>query len=156
MNTRILIPLVIGTFMGSSTFAQSWLTLSSCRARSTGLNDFGYGGQTQPTQNREAPQMSTTTKTTVPVGVKGYLDNVIGNSKDHKFHMTVNGKDLPLTPVKFHEEQKLGAGKSAMAVDMKGVDGKVYEIDFVTSGGVVTDGKIRKIAALGRNTTRFD
>ncbi len=99
-------------------------------------------------------------QTTVPVGVKGYLDNVIGNSKDHKFHMTVNGKDLPLTPVKFHEEQKLGAGKSAMAVDMKGelgagksamavdmkgVVGNVYEIDFVTSGGVVTDGKIRKI-----------
>jgi hypothetical protein len=137
MNTRILILLVIGTFMGSSTFAQRAFT---CCARST-----GNWGQPEPTQNRQAPQMSTTTKTTVPVGVKGYLDNVIGNSKDHKFHMTVNGKDLPLTPVKFHEEQKLGAGKSAMAVDMKGVDGKVYEIDFVTSGGVVTDGKIRKI-----------
>ncbi len=122
--------------MGSSTFAQ--LTLPTCYARSTG----GYGGNPGGQIQR-----STTTKTTVPVGVKGYLDNVIGNSKDHKFHMTVNGKDLPLTPVKFqfHEEQKLGAGKSAMAVDMKGVDGKVYEIDFVTSGGVVTDGKIRKI-----------
>ena len=134
MNTRILIPLVIGTFMGSSTFAQ--LTLPTCYARSTG----GYGGN----PGGHIP-WSTTTKTTVPVGVKGYLDNVIGNSKYHKFHMTVNGKDLPLTPVKFHEEQKLGAGKSAMAVDMKGVAGKVYEIDFVTSGGVVTDGKIRKI-----------
>ncbi len=130
--------------MGSSTFAQSWLTLSSCRARSTGGMDR-WTDKWAFEQNREAPQMSTTTKTTVPVGVKGYLDNVIGNSKDHKFHMTVNGKDILLTPVKFHEEQKLGAGKSAMAVDMKGVDGKVYEIDFVTSGGVVTDGKIRKI-----------
>jgi hypothetical protein len=134
MNTRILIPLVIGTFMGSSTFAQ--LTLPTCYARSTG----GYGGNPGGGIQRRP-----TTKTTVPVGVKGYLDNVIGNSKDHKFHMTVNGKDLPLTPVKFHDEQKLSAGKSAMAVDMKGVYGTVYEIDFVTSGGVVTDGKIRKI-----------
>jgi len=134
MNTRILIPLVIGTFMGSSTFAQRILT---CYARSTG----GYGGN----PGGQIQRSTTTTKTVMPVGVKGYLDNVIGNSKDHKFHMTVNGKDLPLTPVKFHEEQKLGGGKSAMAVDMKGVVGKVYEIDFVTSGGVVTDGKIRKI-----------
>ena len=120
--------------MGSSTFAQ--LTLPTCYARSTG----GYGGNPGGGIQRRP-----TTKTTVPVGVKGYLDNVIGNSKDHKFHMTVNGKDLPLTPVKFHDEQKLSAGKSAMAVDMKGVAGKVYEIDFVMSGGVVTDGKIRKI-----------
>ena len=113
-----------------------------------------YGGQqvqpaTQPAQQTSSGSQpmttTTTTKTVQPVGVKGYLDSVIANSKDHRFHMTVNGKDLPLTPVKFHEEQKLGGGKSAMAVDMKGVDGKVYEIDFVTSGGVVTDGKIRKI-----------
>jgi hypothetical protein len=137
MNTRILIPLVIGTFMGSSTFAQ--LTLPTCYARSTGGYGGNPGGQIQMSTTR------TTTKTVMPVGVKGYLDNVIGNSKDHKFHMTVNGKDLPLTPVEFHEEQKLGGGKSAMVVDMKGVAGKVYEIDFVTFGGVVSDGKIRKI-----------
>ena len=113
-----------------------------------------YGGQqmqprTQPAQQPTSgsQQMTTTTtkKTVMPVGVKEYLDNVMGNSKDHKFHMNVNGKDLPFTPVKFHEEQKLGGGKTQMAVDMKGVDGKVYEIDFITSGGTVTDGKIRKI-----------
>jgi hypothetical protein len=136
MNTRILIVLVAAVSVAPTAFGQM------------------YGGQqiqpaTQPQQQTTSgsqPMTTTTTKKTVrPVGVKEYLDNVIGNSKDHKFHMTVNGKDLPLTPVKFHEEQKLGGGKSAMAVDMKGVDGKVYEIDFVTSGGVVTDGKIRKI-----------
>ncbi len=32
-----------------------------------------------------------------------------------------------------------------MAVDMQGVDGKVYEMNFVTSGGVVTGGKIVKV-----------
>ncbi len=36
----------------------------------------------------------------------------------------------PLTPVTFHDEQKLGGGKTQMAVDMKGVDGKSYEIEF--------------------------
>ncbi len=130
MNTRIIIVAAIASFGSQLAFGQ--------------MGGYG-GGQPPRTTGGQSQQMQTTTKTTVPVGVKGYLDNVIGNSKDHKFHMTVNGKNLPLTPVKFHEEQKLGAGKSAMAVDMKGVDGKVYEIDFVTSGGVVTDGKIRKI-----------
>ncbi len=130
MNTRIIIVAAIASFGSQLAFGQ--------------MGGYG-GGQPPRTTGGQSQQMQTTTKTTVPVGVKGYLDNVIGNSKDHKFHMTVNGKDILLTPVKFHEEQKLGAGKSAMAVDMKGVDGKVYEIDFVTSGGVVTEGKIRKI-----------
>ena len=136
MNTRILIVLIAAVSVAPTAFGQM------------------YGGQPQPAAQPPqqatggSQQMTTTTttkKTVMPVGVKGYLDNVMGNSKDHKFHMNVNGKDLPLTPVKFHEEQKLGGGKTQMAVDMKGVDGKVYEIDFVTSGGVVTDGKIRKI-----------
>ena len=136
MNTRILIILVVAVSVAPTAFGQM------------------YGGQQmhpaaqpqqQTTTGSQPMTTKTTTKTVMPAGVKGYLDNVIGNSKDHKFHMTVNGKDLPLTPVKFHEEQKLGGGKSAMAVDMKGVDGKVYEINFVTSDGVVTDGRIRKI-----------
>ena len=32
-----------------------------------------------------------------------------------------------------------------MAVDMKGADGKLYEIDFVTSGGQVTGAKVGKV-----------
>lgn len=113
-----------------------------------------YGGRMQPAPQPPAPtnsgsQPMTTTTTTKkappPVGVKGYLDNVITNSKDHRFHMSVNGNDLPLTPVKFHEEQKLGGTKSAMAVDMRSADGKIYEINFVLSGEQVTGGKIVKI-----------
>ena len=134
MNTRILIVIVAAVSVAPTAFGQM------------------YGGQqstTQPqgqTTSGSQPMSTTTTKKTVlPVGVKGYLDNVIGNSKDHRFHMSVNGKDLLLTPVTFHEERKLGGSKGAMAVDMKGADGRIYEIDFVTSGGVVTDGKIRKI-----------
>ena len=81
----------------------------------------------------------------MPVGVKGYLDSQIASSKDKKFHVALNGKDLALTPVKFHEDQKLGGNKSSTAVDMKGADGKIYEIDFVSSGGQVTGASVGKV-----------
>lgn len=81
----------------------------------------------------------------MPTGVKGYLDEQLANSKDKKFHVSLNGKDLALTPVNFHQEQKLGGGKGATAVDMKGADGKTYEIDFITSGGQVTGAKVGKV-----------
>ena len=81
----------------------------------------------------------------MPVGVKGYLDSQMVSSKDKKFHVSLNGKDLALTPVKFHEEKKLGAGKGSAAVDMKGADGKIYEIDFVTSGDQVTGASVSKV-----------
>ena len=101
-----------------------------------------------PQQTTSVSQATTTTttknKTVYPAGVKGYLDTQMASSKDHRFHMTVNGKDLPLTPVRYHEEQRLGGGKTETAVDMKGVDGKVYEMEFVASGGVVSGGKIVK------------
>ena len=136
MNIRILIALAAAFSVAPTAFGQM------------------YGGQQMQTATQPAQQttsgsqkMTTTTKTKTvfPVGVKGYLDNVMGNSKDHKFHMNVNGKDLALTPVTFHEERKLGGAKTEMAVDMKGVDGKAYQIDFVTWSGQVTDGKITKI-----------
>jgi hypothetical protein len=113
-----------------------------------------YGGQqmqpsTQPPQQTTSGSQpmttTTTTKTVYPAGVKGYLDSQMAKSKDKRFHMTVNGRDLALTPLRFHDEQKLGGNKAEMVVDLKGADGKVYEMNFATSGGVVTDGKITKI-----------
>jgi len=76
----------------------------------------------------------------MPQGVKGYLDEQVANSKDKKFHVSLNGKDLALTPVKIHE-----GGKSTTPVDMKSVDGKIYEIDFTTSNGQVTGARVGKI-----------
>ena len=81
----------------------------------------------------------------MPAGVKGYLDSQIANSKDKKFHVALNGKDLALTPLKFHEEKKLGGGKASTAVEMKGVDGKIYEIDFVSSGDQVSGASVGKV-----------
>jgi hypothetical protein len=83
---------------------------------------------------------TTTTKKVMPVGVKGYLDEQLANSKDKKFHVSLNGKDVALTPIKIHE-----GSKSVTPVDMKSADGKIYEIDFTTSNGQVTGARISKV-----------
>ena len=135
MNIRILIAAVAASFVASIAVAQM---------------GQGYSQpQGQPPQSSSSGQQktmtTTTTKKVMPVGVKGYLDEQIANSKDKKFHVALNGKDVALTPVTFHPEQKLAGGKGATAVDMKGADGKTYEIDFVTSGGQVTGAKVGKV-----------
>ena len=138
MNTRILVVAAVTSLIAPFAFGQM------------------YGGgysqpQSQPQQQQSSTSgqqkmtTTTTTKKVMPVGVKGYLDEQIANSKDKRFHVALNGKDLALTPVNFHQEQKLGGGKGAMAVDMKGADGRTYEIDFVTSGGQVTGAKVGKV-----------
>jgi hypothetical protein len=136
MNKQILIAAAIASFGSPIAFGQMG----------------GYGGgmtNAQPPPPTTGGQMNqtttTTTKTVMPVGVKGYLDSQIASSKDKKFHVTLNGKDLAMSPVKFGAEKKLGGSKSATAVDMKGVDGKIYEIDFVTSGGRVTGASVGKV-----------
>ena len=138
MNTRILVVVVATSSIAPFAFGQM------------------YGGgysqpQSQPQQSSQTSSgqqkmtTTTTTKKVMPAGVKGYLDDQLANSKDKKFHVALNGKDLALTPVNFHQEQKLGGGKAATAVDMKGADGKTYEIDFITSGGQVTGAKVGKV-----------
>ena len=77
--------------------------------------------------------------------MKGYLDQQLATSKDKKFHVALNGKDLALSPVKFHEEKKIGGNKASAAVDMKAADGKIYEIDFVLSGNQVTTASVGKV-----------
>ena len=135
MITRIVRAAVIASFVTNGMFAQMG----------------GYGGgssQSQPPRPSGGQSQQTqtqTTKTTSPQGVKGYLDSQMASSKDKKFHVTLNGKDLALTPIKIREEKKLGGGKSSTPVDMKGADGKVYEIDFVSSGGQVTGASVGKV-----------
>jgi len=131
MKTRILIAAIATSFILPIAFGQ-----------------MPGGGYSQP--QPQAPQSSTggqqksttttTTKKVMPQGVKGYLDEQLANSKDKKFHVSLNGKDLALTPVKIHE-----GGKSTTPVDMKAADGKVYEIDFTTSNGQVTGARVGKI-----------
>ena len=137
MKTRIVIAAVIASFITPVAFSQGM-----------------YGGYSQP---QPQPQQSstggqgqqktttTTTKTPYPQGVKGYLDQQMAGSKDKKFHVSLNGKDVALTPVKFHEGKKMGGSKSAEAVDMKSADGKIFEINFVLSGSQVTGASIGKV-----------
>ena len=138
MNTRILLAAVVVSSVAPIAFGQM----------------PGYsGGMTQsnqpPTTSADTQQKTTTTttktKTTYPQGVKGYLDQQLATSKDKKFHASLNGKDVAMSPVKFHEEKKLGGNKSAVAVDMKGADGKIYEIDFVLTGTQVTGASVAKV-----------
>ncbi|HEX4638829.1 MAG TPA: hypothetical protein VH170_05025, partial [Chthoniobacterales bacterium] len=88
----------------------------------------------------EKTTTTTKTKTTYPQGVKGSLDQQLASSKDNKFHVSLNGKDLALTPVKIHE-----GGKSTTPVDMKGADGKIYEIDFTLTNGQVSGARVGKV-----------
>src|ERR1700736_1739286 len=134
MTIRIFIAVVVTSFVTPIAFAQMSGGYSQ---PPSGPPQSSSGGQQKTT--------TTTTKTTYPQGVKGYLDSLIASSKDKKFHVALNGKDLALTPLKFGEEKKLGGGKSSTAVDMKGADGKIYEIEFVSSGGRVTGASVGKV-----------
>jgi hypothetical protein len=139
MKTRIFMAAVVMLFASSSAFAQMG-----------GYSGMGNANTQPPSAPNSGSAKTTTTTTTskkvMPVGVKAYLDDVIAHSNDKKFHLTINGKDMPLTPIKVHEERKIGAGKASTTVEMKGADGATYEMDFFTSNGQVTGAnKIRKI-----------
>jgi hypothetical protein len=135
MITRIILAAVVASFVARIAFGQMQGSYSQPQAQPP---QPSTGGQEKTTT-------STKTKTIMPVGVKGYLDNQVASSKDKKFHVALNGKDLALTPLKFGAEKKLGGGKSSTAVDMKGADGKIYEIDFVLSGDQVTGASVGKV-----------
>ena len=93
-----------------------------------------------------APTVAKPTPTPVPPPeVKAYLDRQLASSKDKKFHMTVNGKDLALTPFHVWAQKSTGADSTSTCIDMKSDDGRIYDIDFVTTGPQVAGIKIHKI-----------
>jgi hypothetical protein len=93
-----------------------------------------------------APTVAKPTPTPVPPpDVKAYLDRQVANSKDKKFHFTVNGKDLALTPFHVWAQKSTGANITSTCIDMRSDDGKIYDIDFVTTGPQVTSIKIHRI-----------
>jgi hypothetical protein len=80
-----------------------------------------------------------------PPDVKAYLDRQVANSKDQKFHMNVNGKDLPLTPFHVWPQKSTGPGTTSTSISMRSDEGKVYDIEFVTTGAQVTGIRINRI-----------
>src|SRR5467141_3485204 len=105
MKTKLLIAAVVTSSISPIAFGQMSGSYSQPQAQQPA----------QPSTGGQPKTTTTTTKRTMPVGVKGYLDSQIASSKDKKFHVALNGKDLALTPVKFGEEKKVGGGKSSTA-----------------------------------------
>jgi len=105
-------------------------------------------GAEHPTKGAEAKQVSTAD---ISAGIKKNIDAQSKKSADQKFHVKYEGQDLALDLVRVHDDrlQDLGGGKYFACVDMKGTDGKIYDIDFFLTGQPgkmkVTETSVHKI-----------
>ena len=87
----------------------------------------------------------------ISTGIKTNIDATSKKSPDAKFHVQYEGQDLALDLIKVHDDrlQDLGGGKYFECVDMKGADGKTYDIDFFLTGQPgkmnVTETSVHKI-----------
>jgi len=87
----------------------------------------------------------------ISAGIKSNIDAEAKKSSDAKFHVKHEGQDLALDLIKVHDDRlsDLGGGKHFACVDMKGTDGKTYDIDFFLTGQPgemrVTDTSVHKI-----------
>jgi hypothetical protein len=97
------------------------------------------------------PAMTEATMSNVSDGLKRFISGYAAKSPDNKFHMPYQRKDLALDLVKVHDDRfsSLGGDKYFACVDMKGADGKIYDIDFfmvVQSGKLtVTETSVHKV-----------
>jgi hypothetical protein len=87
----------------------------------------------------------------ISAGIKKNIDAETKKSSDDKFHVKHEGQDLALDLIRVHDDrlQDLGDGKYFACVDMKGTDGKTYDIDFFLTGQPgkmkVTETSVHKI-----------
>jgi len=87
----------------------------------------------------------------ISTGIKNNIKAEAKKSSDGKFHVKHEGQDLALDLIKVHDDRlsDLGGGKYFACVDMKGTDGKTYDIDFFLTGQPgemrVTDTSVHKI-----------
>jgi len=87
----------------------------------------------------------------ISAGIKKNIQTESKKGSDAKFHVKYEGQDLALELIKVHDDrlQDLGDGKYFACVDMKGIDGKTYDIDFFLTGQPgkmkVTDTSVHKI-----------
>jgi hypothetical protein len=103
--------------------------------------------QSQPQQlprtTGGAPQASMVqaSMSDVSDGLRKFISGYSAKSADKKFHMPYQRKDLALDLVKVHDDRfsSLSVNKYFACVDMKGSDGKTYDIDFLM---VVQPGKL--------------
>jgi hypothetical protein len=87
----------------------------------------------------------------ISAGIKQNIEAETKKTSDGKFHVKHEGQDLALNLIKVHDNrlQDLGDEKYFACVDMKGTDGKTYDIDFFLTGQPgkmkVTDTAVHKI-----------
>jgi hypothetical protein len=108
-----------------------------------------------PKKGAEHPEKAGAEKevstTDISAGIKKNIDTQSKKSGDGKFHVKYEGQDLALDLIKVHDDrlQDLGGGKYFACVDMKGADGKTYDIDFFLTGEPdkmkVTETSVHKI-----------
>ena len=109
--------------------------------------------QQLPQTTKGAPQavMMQANMSDVSDGLKRFISGYAAKSSDNKFHIPYQRKDLALDLVKLHDDRfsNLGGDKYFACVDMKGADGKIYDIDFfmlVKPGKLtVTETSVHKI-----------
>jgi hypothetical protein len=102
--------------------------------------------QMPPQAMTPAPIPAKPTPTPVPPpDIQAYLDRQLASSKDKRFHLNANGKDLPLTPFHVWRQKEVGPNSTSTCVDMRSDEGRVYDIDFVTTGKDVTGIKVHRI-----------
>jgi hypothetical protein len=111
-------------------------------------------GQQLPQSSKGgAPQaaMTEATMSSVSAGLKEFISGYSAKSADKKFHMPYQRKDLALDLVRVHDDRfsSLGGNKYFACVNMKGADGRMYDIDFmmVVQGDklTVTETAVHKI-----------
>jgi hypothetical protein len=109
--------------------------------------------QQLPQSAKGAPQaaMTEATMSSVSSGLKEFISGYAAKSPDKKFHMPYQRKDLALDLVRVHDDRfsNLGGNKYFACVDMKGNDGKIYDIDFFMTvqadKSTVTETSVHKI-----------
>jgi hypothetical protein len=91
--------------------------------------------QQLPQSTKGAPQatMMQANMSDVSDGLKQFISGYAAKSADKKFHVPYQRKNLALDLVRIHDDRfsSLGGDKYFACVDMKGVDGKIYDIDFL-------------------------
>jgi hypothetical protein len=101
-----------------------------------------------PKKGAQAKQVSTAD---ISAGIKKNIETETKKGSDGKFHVKYEGQDLALDLIRVHDDRlsDLGDGKYFACVDMKGTDGKTYDIDFFLSGQPgkmkVTETSVHKI-----------
>src|SRR5260370_26597451 len=89
-----------------------------------------------PKQGAEHPKKGgaekQVSKSDISAGIKKNIGAETKKSSDGKFHAKYQDQDLALDLIRVHDDRlsDLGGGKYFACVDMKGTDGKTYDIDF--------------------------